>query len=171
MLRAMERLPTRIDSESQEFIRCNEKNIALVDDLREKLAKVKLGGGEKYVERHRSRNKKLARERISDSCDPGTPAALQWHLRPTAASAPSYSLLERAGPAQIAFAWRHRTRRQRRQEEEGGGDKGGGGPPGDGRPTPVQGQGGLPGRDGTLPQLRPPLAGVGGLRAVQGEGG
>lgn len=69
----MERLPTRIDSGSQEFIRCNEKNIALVDDLREKLAKVKLGGGEKYVERHRSRNKKLARERISDICDPGTP--------------------------------------------------------------------------------------------------
>ena len=69
----MERLPTRIDSGSQEFIRCNEKNITLVDDLREKLAKVKLGGGEKYVERHRSRNKKLARERISDICDPGTP--------------------------------------------------------------------------------------------------
>ena len=41
----MERLPTRIDSGSQEFIRCQEKNVALVDDLKEKLAKVKLGGG------------------------------------------------------------------------------------------------------------------------------
>ena len=73
VLRAMERLPTRIDSGSQDFIRCNEKNLTLVNDLREKLAKVKLGGGDKYVDRHRSRNKKLARERISDICDPGTP--------------------------------------------------------------------------------------------------
>ena len=69
----MERLPTRVDPASEEFMLRKEKNLALVKDLRERLDQVKLGGGEKYVTRHRSRNKKLARERISDICDPGSP--------------------------------------------------------------------------------------------------
>jgi 3-methylcrotonyl-CoA carboxylase beta subunit len=44
----------------------------LIETLRQRLDDVKKGGGEKYVERHRSRNKLLARERIDKIVDPGT---------------------------------------------------------------------------------------------------
>jgi 3-methylcrotonyl-CoA carboxylase beta subunit len=69
----MERLPTRVDISDEDFTRRKEKNLSLINDLNEKISQIKLGGGEKYVARHRNRNKKLARERISDICDPGTP--------------------------------------------------------------------------------------------------
>src|SRR3954453_23887124 len=45
---------------------------ALVDELRTRSAQVAAGGGEKAVERHRSRGKLLARERIDRLVDPGT---------------------------------------------------------------------------------------------------
>jgi acetyl-CoA carboxylase carboxyltransferase component len=45
---------------------------ALVAELRERTARVALGGGEKAVERHRSRGKLTARERIDRLVDPGT---------------------------------------------------------------------------------------------------
>ncbi|GIU95008.1 MAG: propionyl-CoA carboxylase [Gaiellaceae bacterium] len=45
---------------------------ALVDELRERTALVARGGGEKALERHRSRGKLPARERIDRLCDPGT---------------------------------------------------------------------------------------------------
>src|SRR5579884_1818212 len=45
---------------------------ALVDELRERTARVAAGGGERAVERHRSRGKLLARERIDRLVDPGT---------------------------------------------------------------------------------------------------
>jgi acetyl-CoA carboxylase carboxyltransferase component len=44
----------------------------LVADLRERTALVAAGGGEKAVERHRSRGKLTARERVDLLCDPGT---------------------------------------------------------------------------------------------------
>src|SRR5438094_9924268 len=44
----------------------------LVADLRERTARVALGGGEKAVERHRSRGKLTARERIDRLVDPGS---------------------------------------------------------------------------------------------------
>ncbi len=50
-----------------------EQHQALIDDLNERLARVRLGGGEKSVERHHARGKLLARERIERLCDPGTP--------------------------------------------------------------------------------------------------
>jgi acetyl-CoA carboxylase carboxyltransferase component len=43
-----------------------------VAELRERTALVAAGGGEKAVERHRSRGKLTARERIDRLCDPGT---------------------------------------------------------------------------------------------------
>src|SRR5881296_4615059 len=43
----------------------------LVADLRERTARVALGGGEKATERHRSRGKLTARERIDRLVDPG----------------------------------------------------------------------------------------------------
>src|SRR5215208_3841242 len=44
----------------------------LVAELRERTAHVALGGGERAVERHRSRAKLLARERVDRLVDPGT---------------------------------------------------------------------------------------------------
>jgi acetyl-CoA carboxylase carboxyltransferase component len=44
----------------------------LVEELRERTAQVATGGGEKAIERHRSRGKLLARERIDRLVDPGT---------------------------------------------------------------------------------------------------
>ena len=54
----MDRLSTNIDIKSEDFARRKESNLSLIDDLNKRLAQVKLGGGDKYVERHRSRNKK-----------------------------------------------------------------------------------------------------------------
>src|SRR4051812_50089796 len=44
----------------------------LVSQLRERTARIALGGGEKAVERHRSRGKLTARERIDRLVDPGS---------------------------------------------------------------------------------------------------
>jgi len=44
----------------------------LVAELRERTTLVSLGGGEKAVERHRSRGKLTARERINGLVDPGS---------------------------------------------------------------------------------------------------
>src|SRR5215218_5416958 len=44
----------------------------LVAELREQSAQVAAGGGERAVERHRSRGKLTARERIDRLVDPGT---------------------------------------------------------------------------------------------------
>ena len=45
---------------------------SLVAELRERTALIAAGGGEKAVERHRSRGKLTARERVDRLCDPGT---------------------------------------------------------------------------------------------------
>ena len=72
-LRDMDRLPTRIDRNSEDFNRRRDFNIQLVDELKQKINQVKEGGGKKYVDRHRSRGKLLARESINEICDSGTP--------------------------------------------------------------------------------------------------
>jgi len=46
---------------------------ALIDDLREKVGKVALGGSERSRERHIGRGKLLPRERVERLLDPGTP--------------------------------------------------------------------------------------------------
>ena len=45
----------------------------LVAELQDRLAQVRQGGGAQAIERHRARNKLLARERIERLCDPDTP--------------------------------------------------------------------------------------------------
>ena len=45
----------------------------LVNELNGNVAKVHLGGGEKAQERHRSRGKLVARDRINGLVDPGSP--------------------------------------------------------------------------------------------------
>jgi acetyl-CoA carboxylase carboxyltransferase component len=64
-------LASQVDSRSQEFARRRERMERLVAELRERSALVAAGGGERAVERHRSRGKLTARERIDRLVDPG----------------------------------------------------------------------------------------------------
>jgi len=57
---------------TDEFTRRSERMEQLVAELRERTAQVARGGGERAVERHRSRGKLLARERIDRLVDPGS---------------------------------------------------------------------------------------------------
>src|ERR1700738_5005937 len=66
-------LETRVDTSSEEFRANCEHYLPLVTDLRARLARVKAGGGEESVRRHRGRGKLLARERIQHLLDPATP--------------------------------------------------------------------------------------------------
>ena len=56
---------------TDEFARRRGRMEQLVEELRERTAEVARGGGERAVERHRSRGKLLARERIDRLIDPG----------------------------------------------------------------------------------------------------
>ena len=58
--------------DSELFTRRSERMQALVDELRERTATVAQGGGEASMERHRSRGKLPARERIDLLVDPDT---------------------------------------------------------------------------------------------------
>jgi acetyl-CoA carboxylase carboxyltransferase component len=64
-------LQSRVE-QSDDFTRRKQQMQALVDELRERSASVAAGGGERSIERHRSRGKLLARERIDRLVDPGT---------------------------------------------------------------------------------------------------
>lgn len=61
------------DTNSSEYKENYEKMQILVDDLRSKVSKIMLGGGEKARERHTSRGKMLPRERIDTLLDPESP--------------------------------------------------------------------------------------------------
>ena len=65
-------LTSQLDRDSGEFARRRERMEELVADLRERTAQVAAGGGEAAMERHRSRGKLPARERIDRLADPGT---------------------------------------------------------------------------------------------------
>src|SRR4051794_18474979 len=65
-------LETRIDARSDTFTANRERMAQLVEELRSELDTVRAGGGPRSVERHRSRNKLLARERIDLLLDPDT---------------------------------------------------------------------------------------------------
>src|SRR5215213_590451 len=56
---------------TDEFARRRGRMEQLVEELRERTAEVARGGGERAVERHRSRGKLLARDRIDRLIDPG----------------------------------------------------------------------------------------------------
>ena len=68
----MDRLPTRVNRADPDFAELKAFNAQLIDTLRERLNVASMGGGGKYVDRHRSRGKLLARERIEQIIDPGT---------------------------------------------------------------------------------------------------
>jgi acetyl-CoA carboxylase carboxyltransferase component len=65
-------LTTQLDRDAEEFARRREGMEELVAELRERTAQVARGGGQKATERHRSRGKLPARERIDRLVDPGT---------------------------------------------------------------------------------------------------
>ncbi|MBC9880283.1 methylcrotonoyl-CoA carboxylase [Bradyrhizobium sp. INPA01-394B] len=65
-------LHSSIDPSSSDFTRNAEAMRGLVADLREKLSQVAGGGGEASRNRHTSRGKMLARERVDLLVDPGT---------------------------------------------------------------------------------------------------
>jgi acetyl-CoA carboxylase carboxyltransferase component len=65
-------LTSQLDRDAEEFKRRHERMEELVGELRERSARVAAGGGEKAMERHRSRGKLPARERVDRLVDPGT---------------------------------------------------------------------------------------------------
>src|SRR5690606_29234221 len=70
---AMEQLRTAVDPASPEATARAASMDALVAELRERLAAAARGGSEAAREKHRARGKLLARERIDQLLDPGSP--------------------------------------------------------------------------------------------------
>lgn len=68
----MEILETQLDNQSASYRRNYEFMGTLVKDWRQRVSEVKMGGGKKALERHHSRNKLTARERIEKLTDPGS---------------------------------------------------------------------------------------------------
>ncbi|GGO73332.1 carboxyl transferase domain-containing protein [Bowmanella pacifica] len=69
----MPRIESKINTKSQEFAANVEHMQAQVNDLREKVAQIRQGGGEHANKRHTDRGKLLPRERINALLDPGAP--------------------------------------------------------------------------------------------------
>jgi acetyl-CoA carboxylase carboxyltransferase component len=65
-------LTSQLDRDAEEFARRRGRMEELVAEVRERSAQVARGGGEKATERHRSRGKLPARERVDRLVDPGT---------------------------------------------------------------------------------------------------
>jgi acetyl-CoA carboxylase carboxyltransferase component len=65
-------LTSQLDRDAEEFAHRGERMAELVAELRERSAQIARGGGEKATERHRSRGKLPARERVDRLVDPGT---------------------------------------------------------------------------------------------------
>ncbi|MCC6499134.1 MAG: methylcrotonoyl-CoA carboxylase [Anaerolineales bacterium] len=81
----MEPLPTNLDPSSEEFKANAEHHRALAIELKQRLAKVREGGGEKYRKRQESQGKLFVRERIERLLDPNSPflelsALAAWDL-------------------------------------------------------------------------------------------
>jgi 3-methylcrotonyl-CoA carboxylase beta subunit len=79
----MDVLSTNIDKNSTQFKDNYSFNLNLVSDLKQKLKVAISGGDESSREKHRQRNKLMARERIDKILDPGSPFL---ELSPLAAS-------------------------------------------------------------------------------------
>ncbi len=68
----MTTLVSHVDTGADEFRRRRDRMTALVSELRDRTALVSMGGSSTALERHRSRGKMTARERIDRLVDPGT---------------------------------------------------------------------------------------------------
>jgi len=69
----MQAILSQIDRNSAEFAANTEHHRALAQELRERLAALRQGGGEKYRKRHEEQGKLFVRERIERLLDPGAP--------------------------------------------------------------------------------------------------
>src|SRR6478735_11732331 len=65
-------LTSQVERESEAFAERRDRMEALVAEVRERTALVARGGGDKALERHRSRGKLPARERVDRLLDPGS---------------------------------------------------------------------------------------------------
>src|SRR2546427_2614430 len=65
-------LASSINTAEPQFSRNHTRMCALVEQLQDALAMVRAGGGKEMTERHRSRGKLTARERIDYVLDPAT---------------------------------------------------------------------------------------------------
>ena len=85
-------LETRIRPDSDEFRTNRARMESLVDELRERIARVRVGGGERSLQRHRDQGKLAVRERIQRLIDPHSPFL---ELSPLAA----YGMYDNEAPA------------------------------------------------------------------------
>lgn len=69
----MQPLASHIDSTSKDFQLNSEFNRGLANELKKKIEKVRLGGGDDAVKKHKARKKLLPRERIEKILDAGSP--------------------------------------------------------------------------------------------------
>jgi acetyl-CoA carboxylase carboxyltransferase component len=67
----MDRLHSHIDTNSDTYRTNRERMLALVEEHRARVEQVRLGGGPKYLARHRDQGKMPVRERIDTLLDPG----------------------------------------------------------------------------------------------------
>lgn len=68
----METLETHINPHDDRFKQSVQHNRELVQELKNRLAEVRQGGGKKYQERHREQGKLFVRDRIDRLLDPGS---------------------------------------------------------------------------------------------------
>jgi 3-methylcrotonyl-CoA carboxylase beta subunit len=66
-------IESRVNSRSGDFQFNASRMKELVDDLKAQVEAVKVGGGERYQERHTARGKLLVRQRVDALLDPGSP--------------------------------------------------------------------------------------------------
>jgi acetyl-CoA carboxylase carboxyltransferase component len=69
----MDILATHVQKDSQLYHENHTRMTELVAELRDTVGRVRLGGGEKYLQRHREQGKLSARERIEQLLDNGSP--------------------------------------------------------------------------------------------------
>jgi 3-methylcrotonyl-CoA carboxylase beta subunit len=69
----MPRIASQIDPQSSDFLDNAAHLRAVVEELRQRLARVALGGGDKARAKHTERGKLLPRDRITALLDPGSP--------------------------------------------------------------------------------------------------
>ncbi len=69
----MAKIVSKINTRSPEFIENSEHMLAQVNDLKEKVADIKLGGSERSRNKHLARGKLLPRDRVKALLDSGSP--------------------------------------------------------------------------------------------------
>lgn len=91
-------LPTALDTASPEYAANRTVMLAKLDELAAEHTKAQAGGGDKYVARHRSRGKLLARERIELLIDEDTPFLELSPLAAWGSEAPGTQSAPRSSP-------------------------------------------------------------------------